>query len=837
MPRAGFTGTGASASLNSKDDLASGHAQSYSIPSGEGETAGRGVGFTGSALSHGAPEEKMRIGRLRSLCLLCAPLAIGDRALALDFVFDHPSNVPAPVVAAFQAAADRWSANLTTPITVSIFYDWSDLGSNTLGGSTPFYNVANPTFYAVFRNALLAHDTSADDLAAHSHLSMDRSFNVLLNHTLDQPGNTPFLDNNGDTNNTRILATQANLQALGMGLANASGAGSIVLNSSIAWAYTPRAVAAGKVDLVGIATHEIGHILGFGSGVDFLDQNPDQYTDDQLTRVSPVDLFRFSTQSAALGAIDFTADTRDKYFSIDGGATKIASFSTGQALGDGYQAGHWKDQNPSIGLMDPTGNYGELLQMTELDRRAFDVIGYTRNMSWSWNYAPGGRWADALNWNADGVPTSAIDAVFNLNASSPTAAYTVNFDAPAVAHSIRVTSDDVTFNLGGKTITASADLVVGDLTGSTGRLTLTGPGSISAQSLHVGGSSAGAGGTGQVTISTGAAVTIAGAVTVWNTPGSALNLNGGSLSANSIVNGGTFNHASGTLAIATTFTNAGTANFGLGQSWGSGSSLIANAGSATFNAPSGTIANRPLGITVNAGANVKFNSPQYLDSLTVNDGGAVQLAGGRSNLLVLNSLNLTGTGMLDLVDNDLILTYSQTSPLQQIQQYAADGLQGVHGLVASAAGDTSFSKTRRALAVFDNIYAKFSTFDGVSLGTGSGDFRQVIVKYTYLGDSNLDGRVDPTDYAAVDGNMGKGTSWPAGDLNFDGKVDPTDYAQVDGNQGAGYGGDHGGPPLASRLGGPPMQYALIVPEPSSLALIGAGIGLLLVHRSRRCAKP
>lgn len=89
-----------------------------------------------------------------------------------------------------------------------------------------------------------------------------------------------------------------------------------------------------------------------------------------------MDLFRYSSDSAADGVIDWTASTTDKYFSLDNGATELAGFSTGKNFGDGQQASHWKD-NLGIGILDPTAGSGELLVVSSLDLMAFDVIGWT----------------------------------------------------------------------------------------------------------------------------------------------------------------------------------------------------------------------------------------------------------------------------------------------------------------------------------------------------------------------------------------------------------------------------------------------------------------------------
>jgi MYXO-CTERM domain-containing protein len=164
---------------------------------------------------------------------------------------------------------------------------------------------------------------------------------------------------------------------------NAAVDATIVFSDAFTWDFDPtNGIDPTAIDFVGIATHEIGHALGFGSGVDLLDTNSPAggvFLDDAALRPTALDLFRYSALSAASGVVDQAADSRAKYFSIDGGLTWIANFSTGQVHGDGRQAAHWKDSPSGIiplGILDPTAAPGELQKITDLDRRAFDVIGW-----------------------------------------------------------------------------------------------------------------------------------------------------------------------------------------------------------------------------------------------------------------------------------------------------------------------------------------------------------------------------------------------------------------------------------------------------------------------------
>lgn len=326
----------------------------------------------------------------KTLLLMLLVLTLGTPAFAGPiFNLTHDPNIDPNALAGFQQAAARWSALFTDNITVNLTVGFSSLGAGILGSTSV---TQYSTSYSNVRAALTADQTSATDASAVAHLQPGTNVGELINGTRDSAGtfhpvSSPYVDNTG-ANTSSIVVTGADAKALGFILPNPNASdGSITFSSNFSFDFNPNdGINAGQYDFVGVATHEIGHALGFFSGVDFLDQfigsGPhasdagSPFFDNQFgPSVTVLDLFRYSALSHANGVIDWTADTRPKYFSVDGGVTSIVTFSDGLYNGDGQQASHWKD-NIGAGILDPTAAPGELLSISTNDVLALDAIGY-----------------------------------------------------------------------------------------------------------------------------------------------------------------------------------------------------------------------------------------------------------------------------------------------------------------------------------------------------------------------------------------------------------------------------------------------------------------------------
>jgi hypothetical protein len=783
-----------------------------------------------------------------------ASLAPVRDALGLTFNFVPASGMSQQAIDGFAAAGQRWSSLLADPITVNININFTTLGTGILGSTS---TSSTAYTYTQTRSALQSDRSTPDDFTSYSNLPAGGSVNMLLNYTSNNPNGsgsaTPYLDNDGDANNTTIRTNFANAKALGLLAANnAASDASISFSSSFTWDFDPKnGVTAGAYDFVGVATHEIAHALGFSSGVDILDGNSSTsfFPDDQFTYVKPMDLFRFSTQSVSTGGagtIDWTADTRDKFFSIDGGATKIASFATGVTHGDGRQASHWKD-NLALGIMDPTAAPGEQMQITAFDRQMLDVIGWAPAGTWSWIDPAGGAFDSAVRWSSDVVPQLAQDAVFNLNNT-----YTISFAAPASTGNAFVRAGNVAMAMGGNPYAVAGGLYVAPVAGDAATLTISG-GTVSPSSAAVGGDSSVAGGTGLLAVGAGGALAVTSNLRIW--PAGTLQVGGGSVSAGLIVlgggkiqstaagaiaspissGGGTIQTDAGTLVVSgalttspgttLTKTGPGTLTIAGAQNHGANSVITLSAGVTKFVTSAGGPASAAA-LTVNANAATNFNASQNLRALSVGAGATAALQSGGAVTVKTSSLAIDPAGRLDLADDHLIVDYSGASVVGLVAGELATGRNGGTwngpGIASNMVGAGSYhalgyAEASQALGL---SAAQTAVWNGQTV-----DATSVLVKYTYGGDANLDGRINVDDYTRLDFNVALGASgWYNGDFNYDGKINVDDYTVIDFNL----------PIQGAQFSNVEMPGLSAVPEPTTFAPI---LLMALAHRRCRSRKP
>ncbi|KAB2662201.1 MAG: hypothetical protein DVB31_11590 [Verrucomicrobia bacterium] len=333
------------------------------------------------------------IFRLR--CLLALAALAASKADALTFNFSTASFADSTTANAYKAAAQQagamWSSLFTDNITINveIKYDTGTTGGSIANTAASFLSpIAS---YATVRAALVSDATTPDDLSATGHLQAGSTMVFGINRgTSGGPGWRLDTGVNSPTaNNQTVLVPRAEAKAIGLLAANdAAPDFSIKLNSSMVDTFKydldrSNGIGTTQYDLVGVIAHEMGHGMGMQSLAEILSVSG-AFTSEANMVPYLADLFRFSNRSvtASAGAFDTAADTTAKYFSVDGGTTPLANFALGggtdPAFGNGQQANHWLDiaLQPKIGIMDGIIGTGQLLEITPVDTRFFDVIGF-----------------------------------------------------------------------------------------------------------------------------------------------------------------------------------------------------------------------------------------------------------------------------------------------------------------------------------------------------------------------------------------------------------------------------------------------------------------------------
>ena len=216
-------------------------------------------------------------------------------------------------------------------------------------------------------------------------------------------------------------------------------------------------------------------------------------------------------------------------------------------------------------------------------------------------------------------------------------------------------------------------------------------------------------------------------------------------------------------------------------------------------------------------------------TLNIGAGNTVTVAsnGGNAGTSTLANLNINATGKLDLTNNDLIVDNGNLTALTAKLSTGLDingSYGGGPGITSSAfANDPNFNTV---LGIAANADLGYTSFSGQTV-----DNNDVLIKYTYFGDTDLNGVVDTaTDFDLYITGLTSGGSlggWFYGDFDYNGIVDSS--ADFDlfitglTSQGA--------PLLTAGGGGNGVQA---VPEPGIAGLMTAGVlGSVICLRRRR----
>ena len=295
------------------------------------------------------------------------PVQLGGLSINIDPVSGGSLASNPAALAAFNRAADTWKSYFSDPVTINITADLVNLGSPKIIGQTSVSLLEGD--FTTIRNAMVS------DAAGQPGDGIVASLPTAGQFSANLPAGFSLLQNP----NLQMLVSKANAKALGFtGLDAAFGSsdGTIQFNSAFNFDYdNSDGVTPGSVDFQTVATHEIGHLLGFLSGVDDIDQ----MSQPGAVAPYPLDLFRFG-QSAnnptTTGQFTtFPRDLRPGAPAVLDDLSQEFPLSTGLLNGDGWQASHWLGST-NVGIMNPTLAAGVTEPVTYADLRALDLIGW-----------------------------------------------------------------------------------------------------------------------------------------------------------------------------------------------------------------------------------------------------------------------------------------------------------------------------------------------------------------------------------------------------------------------------------------------------------------------------
>jgi autotransporter-associated beta strand protein len=315
------------------------------------------------------------------------------------------------------------------------------------------------------------------------------------------------------------------------------------------------------------------------------------------------------------------------------------------------------------------------------------------------------------------------------------------------------------------------------------------------------------------------------------------------------------------------------------QNWNSGSAATtyANGDAVTFNDTnaghyfvtlSSTVS--PASVTVNSSGNYSITGGGLIvatggftkngtSTLTLGvgvtassfaiNGGNVVLASGTtassgwtstnpvSNINV-SSLTIAASSVLDITNNHIIIDYGASDPISTILGYLKAGFNngawnGTSGIISS----TAQTKTNGLAYSIGWADGNDKTLNVKNLTSG-----EIELKYTLVGDANLDGTVNGSDFSILAANFGLGvTNWDQGNFLYTSSVNGSDFSALAANFGQGDSGaavtvtpaDVAALDAFAAANGLPAPTIAAVPEPATLGLLAMGATGLLARRRRK----
>jgi Ca2+-binding RTX toxin-like protein len=257
----------------------------------------------------------------------------------LNLILDSSvANAPAGFTAALNSVVNFFQANFSDPVTVNINVGYGEVNGQALsnGALGESISAIGTTPYAQLQAALAADASSSADSVAVASL--------------------PGADPTGGV----YWATQAQLKAIGLPVGGGvDGFIGFSKSTGIFDFDTSDGVTAGKYDFFATAVHEISEVMGRLLLVG-------QAIAGQANSYSLFDLFHYSAPGVRV-----LTGAQPGYFSVDGGATALASFNTT----NGGDFGDWAASAGHDAFLAFSSS-GVVNAISSADMTAIDVLGW-----------------------------------------------------------------------------------------------------------------------------------------------------------------------------------------------------------------------------------------------------------------------------------------------------------------------------------------------------------------------------------------------------------------------------------------------------------------------------
>jgi hypothetical protein len=201
-----------------------------------------------------------------------------------------------------------------------------------------------------------------------------------------------------------------------------------------------------------------------------------------------------------------------------------------------------------------------------------------------------------------------------------------------------------------------------------------------------------------------------------------------------------------------------------------GSPLTIDSGDSLTQTGSGTVTYQSI-INVQSAAAIAFEDSTHAHELNL-----ASTATATVSAPVLEVDSLSNLGTVNLENNEMIINYgSSADPISSI---VSQIISGFHGGTWTGTGIMSTNAQSNSASYGIGYADAADPGNPAHLSAG-----QIEVMYTLLGDANLDGKVNGTDFNLMATNFNQAVTdgWDEGDFNYDNKVNGNDFVLLASN--------------------------------------------------------